>query len=60
MTLLMDAAWHITKTEARYRAQGNEVDAERAHQRVLAVAARADDPSQILRDLAKRLDAVRP
>lgn len=56
MCILLEAAWHTTKLEARYRAQGNLVDAERAHERVLAAAMRSQDPYATLVTLEARLN----
>ena len=55
MCLLLEAAWHTTKLEARYRAQGNVVDAERAHERTMAVVHHMANPAKSFELLAGRL-----
>ena len=56
MCLILEAAWHTLKLEARYLAQGNAVDAERAHQRAVDAIERTSDPVKTYLTLADRYD----
>lgn len=62
MSTLVDAAWNIAKTERRYRDKGDDIGADHAHARMMAVVDRTGDPEQVLQELVERLgrlDALR-
>lgn len=45
---LQASAWHILKTELRFRDKGDDVAADHAHARMMAVVHRTPDPEGTL------------